>query len=192
MLGFFKQRTANSKLVSYAEVIRAATDLFEPSFEAKGVRVIVNLPHSLPGVSVNVDELQEVLINILENEREALGRDNDLHVSAQTRDLQIVIRIEDNGPGLGPDPERLFEAFYTTKSTGTGCAGAALATSSARMAASRARGIIVTPVGGRRAVSIADAGSRWQRLRSPARRRAQLSRGSRPVTRDCRRDRLQP
>jgi CHASE2 domain-containing sensor protein len=120
MLGFFKQRTANSKLVSYAEVIRAATDLFEPSFEAKGVRVIVNLPHSLPGVSVSVDELQEVLINLLENEREALGRDNDLHVSAQTRDLQIVIRIEDNGPGLGLDPERLFEAFYTTKSTGTG------------------------------------------------------------------------
>ena len=120
MLGFFKQRTANSKLVSYAEVIRAATDLFEPSFEAKGVRVIVNLPHSLPGVSVSVDELQEVLINLLENEREALGRDSDLHVSAQTRDLQIVIRIEDNGPGLGLDPERLFEAFYTTKSTGTG------------------------------------------------------------------------
>ena len=120
MLGFFKQRTANSKLVSYAEVIRAATDLFEPSFEAKGVRVIVNLPHSLPGVSVSVDELQEVLINLLENERDALGRDNDLHVSAQTRDLQIVIRIEDNGPGLGLNPERLFEAFYTTKSTGTG------------------------------------------------------------------------
>ena len=75
MLGFFKQRAANSKLVSYAEVIRAATDLFDPSFEAKGVRVIVNLPHSLPGVSVSVDELQEVLINLLENEREALGRD---------------------------------------------------------------------------------------------------------------------
>jgi PAS domain S-box-containing protein len=120
MLGFFKQRAAYSKLLSYAEVIRAATDLFDPSFAAKGVRVIVNLPHSLPGVSVSVDELQEVLINLLENERDALGRDNDLYVSAQTQDHQIVIRIEDNGPGLGLDPERLFEAFYTTKSTGTG------------------------------------------------------------------------
>lgn len=120
MLGFFKQRAAYSKLVSCAEVIRAATDLFDPSFTAKGVRVIVNLPHSLPEVSVSVDELQEVLINLLENERDALGRDNDLYVSAQTRDHQIVIRIEDNGPGLGLEPERLFEAFYTTKSTGTG------------------------------------------------------------------------
>ena len=120
MLGFFKQRAAHSKLLSYAEVIRAATDLFDPSFAAKGVRVIVNLPHSLPGVSVSVDELQEVLINLLENERDALGRDNDLYVSAQTQDHQIVIRIEDNGPGLGLDPELLFKAFYTTKSTGTG------------------------------------------------------------------------
>jgi signal transduction histidine kinase len=43
-------------------------------------------------------------------------------VSAQTKDHQIVIRIEDNGPGLGLDPELLFKAFYTTKSTGTGLA----------------------------------------------------------------------
>jgi CHASE2 domain-containing sensor protein/nitrogen-specific signal transduction histidine kinase len=120
MLGFFKQRAAHSKLLSYAEVIRVATDLFDPSFAAKGVRLIVNLPHSLPGISVSVDELQEVLINLLENERDALGRDNDLYVSAETQDYQIVIRIEDNGPGLGRDPERLFEAFYTTKTTGTG------------------------------------------------------------------------
>jgi CHASE2 domain-containing sensor protein/nitrogen-specific signal transduction histidine kinase len=120
MLGFFKQRAAHSKLLSCAEVIRAATDLFDSSFSTKGVRVTLDLPHSLPGVAVSVDELQEVLINLLENERDALGQDNDLYVSAQTRDHQIVIRIEDNGPGLGPDPERLFEAFYTTKSTGTG------------------------------------------------------------------------
>jgi two-component system sensor histidine kinase AtoS len=120
MLGFFKQRAAHSKLLSYTEVIRAATDLFDPSFAAKGVRVTVNLPHALPSVSVGIDELQEVLINLLENERDALWRDSELHVSAQTQDHQIVIRIEDNGPGLGLDPELLFKAFYTTKSTGTG------------------------------------------------------------------------
>ena len=120
MLGFFKQRAGSSKLFSCAEVIRAATDLFEPSLAAKGVRLIVDLPESLPGLSVSVDELQEVLINLLENERDVLGSDNDLYVSAQTRDHQIFIRIEDNGPGLAVHPERLFEAFYTTKSTGTG------------------------------------------------------------------------
>jgi two-component system sensor kinase FixL len=120
MLGFFKQRAGSSKLISCAEVIRAATDLFEPSLAAKGVRPMVNLPESLPEVSVSVDELQGVLINLLENERDALGSDNDLYVSAQTQDHQIVIRIEDNGPGLGVDPDRLFAPFYTTKSTGTG------------------------------------------------------------------------
>ena len=120
MLGFFKQRAAHSNSVAYSDVIRAATDLFEASFSAKGVRLIINLPHSLPAVSVSVDELQEVLINLLENERDALNNDSDLYVSAQTHGDQIVISIEDNGPGLGTDPERLFEPFYTTKSTGTG------------------------------------------------------------------------
>jgi C4-dicarboxylate-specific signal transduction histidine kinase len=120
MLGFFKQRAARSTSVSYADVIRAAADLFEASFSAKGVRLIANLPHSLPAVSVSVDELQEVLINLLENERDALTNDSDLYVSAQAHGHQIVISIEDNGPGLGADPQRLFEPFYTTKSTGTG------------------------------------------------------------------------
>jgi signal transduction histidine kinase len=120
MLGFFKQRAPSSTPIPCTEVIRAVLDLFDPSFEAKGVRVRVDIPHSLPCVSINVDELQEVLINLLENERDALGRDNDLSLCAQSRDHQIVITIEDNGPGLGDDPERLFEAFHTTKSTGTG------------------------------------------------------------------------
>ncbi len=120
MLGFFKQRAAHSTSVSYADVIRAATDLFEATFSTKGVRLIINLPHSLPAVSVSVDELQEVLVNLLENERDALDNDNDLYVSAQTHGHQIVISIEDNGPGLGTDPELLFEPFYTTKTTGTG------------------------------------------------------------------------
>ena len=120
MLGFFKQRAAHSTSVSYADVIRAATDLFEASLSSKGVRLIINLPHSLPTVSVSVDELQEVLVNLLENERDALNNDSDLYVSAQARGDQIVINIEDNGPGLGTVPERLFEPFYTTKSAGTG------------------------------------------------------------------------
>ena len=84
------------------------------------MRLIVNLPHSLPAVAVSVDELQEVLINLLENERDALNNDSDLYVSAQAHGDQIVIDIEDNGPGLGTVPERLFEPFYTTKSAGTG------------------------------------------------------------------------
>ncbi|HEX6439639.1 MAG TPA: PAS domain S-box protein [Candidatus Binatia bacterium] len=120
MLGFFKQRAAHSTSVSYADVIRAATDLFEASFSAKGVRLVVSLPQSLPAVTVSVDELQEVLINLLENERDALKNDNDVYVSAQTNDHQIIISVEDNGPGLGADPEALFAPFYTTKSTGTG------------------------------------------------------------------------
>ena len=120
MLGFFKQRAAHSTAVAYSDVIRAATDLFEASFSAKGVRLVVSLPQSLPAVTVSVDELQEVLINLLENERDALKNDNDVYVSAQTNDHQIIISIEDNGPGLGADPEALFAPFYTTKSTGTG------------------------------------------------------------------------
>ena len=41
-----------------------------------------------------------------------------MHAAVSKQSLEI--NVEDDGPGLGPDPERLFTPFYTTKVNGTG------------------------------------------------------------------------
>jgi PAS domain S-box-containing protein len=120
LLGFFRQRAAPAKTHSYGDVIRTVTDLFEGSFKSRGVSLVRNFSDSLPTVSGNIDGIQEVLINLLENAREATGSGQEVSVSAATHDHKIVIRVEDDGPGLGDDPEKLFKLYYTTKSTGTG------------------------------------------------------------------------
>jgi signal transduction histidine kinase len=44
-----------------------------------------------------------------------------LGVAVEIQDRIMVIRVEDDGPGIPPDMrEKVFESFYTTKATGTG------------------------------------------------------------------------
>jgi signal transduction histidine kinase len=70
--------------------------------------------------------LQQVILNLVRNAIEAMGAVNSrprvLKVeSAATESGELIVTIEDNGPGIEPDVlARLFEPFVTTKSTGMG------------------------------------------------------------------------
>ena len=66
--------------------------------------------------------LSEILLNLLQNARDALGGQGNIVVEAiPRRDHAIEISIADDGPGIAPDKvERIFEAYFTTKEKGTG------------------------------------------------------------------------
>lgn len=74
-------------------------------------------------VSINQQELQQVLINLLSNAIQALP-EHDGVVSIETRDMgrgAVEIIIEDNGHGMNHDMvSKAFNPFYTTKHQGEG------------------------------------------------------------------------
>ncbi|PKP60825.1 MAG: PAS domain-containing sensor histidine kinase, partial [Alphaproteobacteria bacterium HGW-Alphaproteobacteria-9] len=93
---------------------------------------------SLPPVLVNRDALEQVLINLISNARDAaLGTDEAAVVTVQTRfvsgfafsavrhgravTLPIEITISDNGPGIDPAlRDHVFEPFVSSKPSGQG------------------------------------------------------------------------
>jgi two-component system CheB/CheR fusion protein len=79
--------------------------------------------HHPPGtVSVRADRemLRDVLLNLVLNACQS-GSTAPIEVSLQEDTSTCVIEIADRGAGFGGvDPERLFEAFHTTKKSGTG------------------------------------------------------------------------
>jgi hypothetical protein len=70
--------------------------------------------------------LQQVILNLIMNAIEAMSEVSEglreLRISTRRAESDgVLITVSDSGPGLPQaSPERLFEAFYTTKSSGLG------------------------------------------------------------------------
>src|SRR5882757_1499720 len=91
-----------------------------------GVALRTRLAPDLPLVEGDRVQLQQVMLNLILNAVEALSGvsegSRDLLISSEDGGADGVrIAVQDSGPGLIPESvDRLFEAFYTTKPTGTG------------------------------------------------------------------------
>jgi signal transduction histidine kinase len=109
------------KLNVVEELDRALAQVFPPAMPTP-IRVHREYGHGFPPLLMQRGHLSEILVNLLQNTREALGDKGNLLVTADcARDNSIEISIADDGPGIPPDKiERVFEAYFTTKERGTG------------------------------------------------------------------------
>lgn len=72
-------------------------------------------------VSVDRDQLTQVLVNLLKNAEEAMaGKTGAIHVRVK-KGPEVTLEVEDEGPGIPAAlKDRLFEPYVTTKPQGTG------------------------------------------------------------------------
>jgi signal transduction histidine kinase len=102
--------------------LNAAVEQVFPAAVPTGIRVEKIFTGPFPPLLMQRGHLSEILVNLLQNAREALGEHGTVAVTAATqRDLTVEISVADGGPGVPPDKVgRIFEAYFTTKETGTG------------------------------------------------------------------------
>jgi len=90
-----------------------------------GVSVQTRLANGLFPVQGDRVQLQQVVLNLVLNAVEAMGSveagARELLVSTAQDHTGVLVAVRDSGPGIDPAHlERVFEAFYTTKSSGVG------------------------------------------------------------------------
>jgi signal transduction histidine kinase len=91
-----------------------------------GVSVRTQLAESLPPIEGDRVQLQQVILNLIVNAVEAMSGIDEgsrrLQISAEIDGSNcVLVAVRDSGPGLDPaSMERLFDPFYTTKSSGMG------------------------------------------------------------------------
>jgi two-component system sensor kinase FixL len=107
-------------------VVDAVASLTRPDAQSRGVEMAVEIDPGLPAVAGNSVQLQQVLLNLVLNGMEAMEQTpldrRRLRVRVRPVDgAHVEMAVTDSGPGI-PEPEkgRLFENFYTTKTTGMG------------------------------------------------------------------------
>jgi len=76
----------------------------------------------VPRISVDRDQIQKVLINLVLNATEAVGNPGEIRVSTDQIDGWAVLSVRDNGCGMSKEfiERSLFRPFQTTKSRGMG------------------------------------------------------------------------
>ncbi len=75
----------------------------------------------LPRVWADGERLEQILVNLILNAYQSMGRKGELTLSGHVRDGWVLLGVEDDGPGVNEaDLPRLFEPFFTTKKHGSG------------------------------------------------------------------------
>jgi signal transduction histidine kinase/ActR/RegA family two-component response regulator len=141
MLAYLGQTTGREEMLDLAAAVRGALPLRVPSLPEQ-VRLETQLPAE-PGPIVVADavHVEQILGNLLTNAVESIGADGgEVRVRVGLADLRELraakllpaewapegasfacLSVSDTGPGLEADSvERIFEPFYSTKSTGRG------------------------------------------------------------------------
>jgi PAS domain S-box-containing protein len=122
LLQFARDDRGRAHHCSLVEVVSRCVRLLGENLKRHGVGLSVDLPADLPLVRGEPQQVQQVILNLLINAKDALlgrvqpaGRRVEITASRQ-EDLSVRCSIRDNGPGV-PDElrERIFEPFVTTK-----------------------------------------------------------------------------
>ena len=108
---------------SIAQLIEEASALALIGAKERGVKVLISMDPSLPAVSVDRVQIQQVLLNLIRNALEAMEncQVRELAITASVRDDTVLVSVTDTGSGISPEIEaRLFQPFVTTKAEGMG------------------------------------------------------------------------
>jgi PAS domain S-box-containing protein len=108
------------------EVIGEVIDLTRAEAMKNGVLVQTQFAESLPAVTGDRTQLQQVMLNLILNAVQAMSESalalRELQIGTEMSQSDgVLVSVRDSGPGIHPQNlDRLFDPFYTTKPAGMG------------------------------------------------------------------------
>jgi C4-dicarboxylate-specific signal transduction histidine kinase len=119
----FKKEEIKREILDFNEIIADTVSLIREEADRHSISVRTELDAELPRVSGDRVQLQQVLINLMLNGREAMKVIGGELVIRSQRDEEgrALISVSDMGVGLPAEKaDQIFTPFFTTKSQGTG------------------------------------------------------------------------
>ena len=81
----------------------------------------VETESGLPPVSADPHQLEQLLINLIMNARDAMPKGGELRLTGRREGEEVLLEVIDNGDGMPPEHlPRVFDPFFTTKEPGKG------------------------------------------------------------------------
>ena len=120
-----RRKTPGSLPVQISEIVHETIELFKTQHVTACGLVQVNLTDTLPTVQADSVQIQQVILNLLLNARDATEaepeRVPEIQVESKFENGMVYVSVADNGVGISsPTPDAIFEPYFTTREAGTG------------------------------------------------------------------------
>lgn len=118
---FARAKEPNRQPTDINELIRAAKVLIENQAAAQKIEVSEELTENLSPVSLDAEQIKQVLLNLAINALQAMPEGGKLVFRAFQKDGKLFVETEDTGGGISEEIKaKIFDPFYTTKDKGLG------------------------------------------------------------------------
>ncbi|MCE2571299.1 ATP-binding protein [Motilimonas eburnea] len=109
--------------ISSEELIKSSLMFLKRQFTSKNIEVRENIAPALPQIKCNKVQIEQVLLNLLVNARDAVENCEEkvVGIKAFQKDRRLYIEVYDNGTGIPQAAlDKIFDPFFTTKEVGKG------------------------------------------------------------------------
>jgi PAS domain S-box-containing protein len=124
LLSFARQSSGERMPVDLNHIVEETLLLAEKDMSKAGIRFVVRLQPGLPPIRGDANTLQQVVLNLLTNARDAIEGRGEIRIETRTpaeRPGVVELVVADTGHGIRPeDLPRIFDPFFSTKPRGTG------------------------------------------------------------------------
>jgi signal transduction histidine kinase len=121
MLNIARGHTRDRSTVSLRQAADSALAIHREGLQQRGVRVIIDIPHDLPRLSGAQADVDQLLLNLVSNARDATRPGDQLAIRASSDGTAIELVVDDTGCGMPKEHlARIQEPFFTTKADGHG------------------------------------------------------------------------
>ncbi|MEW6263766.1 MAG: ATP-binding protein [Thermodesulfobacteriota bacterium] len=121
LLNFSRPSAGLRSEIQLSEALPQVMSMLSSQRAFKKMTVEYDLAADVPPVSLDRDNLAQIIINIALNAAQAMPEGGRLTISLDRQDDLVRIRLADTGPGIPPEIQsRIFDPFFTTKPAGQG------------------------------------------------------------------------
>lgn len=125
LLAFGRRQPIEPQVVDLNSVVRGLEKVMQPSIGEK-IRLETRLAPELWSVEADPAQLEQVIVNLLVNARDAMPRGGTITIETSNQPAgaqgeQVLLKVRDTGHGIPSEArDQIFEPFWTTKEEGSG------------------------------------------------------------------------